>query len=130
MKANSKHLPRKIKNFLETVWNNSTQRNTGVARRDFLKWSALAGTGASIAGALSAPTILRAEKRADSDDVPNRFNEATIVQLQSAMASGEASSVELTRFYLERIKALDTDDQDGPGVNSIIEVNPDALALA
>ncbi|HTD23201.1 MAG TPA: amidase [Terriglobales bacterium] len=132
MKAKSKHLRHKIQNFLETLWNNPTQpkEDTGVARRDFLKWSALAGTGASIAGALSAPAVLRAETRTDSDDVPTRFNEATVAELQAAMASGETSSAELTHFYLRRIRALDKDDQDGPGVNSIIEVNPDALVLA
>ena len=65
MKPNSKRLRRKMQNFLETLWNNPNQpkKEKGVARRDFLKWSALAGTGASIAGALSAPAILHAEKQ-------------------------------------------------------------------
>jgi amidase len=137
MKAKSKRLRRKIQNFLEPLWNKSTQpkpsehkEDKGVVRRDFLKWSALASTGASIAGALSAPAIVRAETRRDSEDIPTRFNEATVAQLQAAMASGETSSAELTSFYLRRIQALDKDDQDGPGVNSVLEVNPDALSLA
>ena len=65
---------------------------------------------------------------ADSrDDVPTRHNEATVAQLQAEMASGKLTSEELTEEYIERIIAL---DQNGPGVNSVIELNPDALAMA
>ena len=66
--------------------------------------------------------------RADHDDgVPTRHNEATIAQLQADMASGRLSSEDLTKEYIARIIAL---DQHGPGVNSIIELNPDALDMA
>jgi amidase len=61
------------------------------------------------------------------DDVPTRHNEATVAQLQAEMASGKLTSEELTEEYIERIIAL---DQNGPGVNSVIELNPDALAMA
>jgi len=37
--------------------------------------------------------------------------------------------VQLTKFYLDRIAALDQNGTDG-GVNSIIELNPDAFAIA
>jgi amidase len=43
------------------------------------------------------------------------------------MASGRLTSEELTKEYIERILAL---DQNGPGVNSVIQLNPDALELA
>src|SRR5258708_8179987 len=43
------------------------------------------------------------------------------------MASGQLSSVALTNYYVQRIQAL---DREGPGVNSVIELNPDALAMA
>jgi amidase len=43
------------------------------------------------------------------------------------MASGRLTSEELTREYIARIIAL---DQNGPGVNSVIELNPDALVMA
>jgi len=43
------------------------------------------------------------------------------------MASGRLTSEQLTRAYIERIHALDS---SGPGVNSIMELNPDALAAA
>ncbi len=43
------------------------------------------------------------------------------------MASGRLSSEQLTRAYIGRILAF---DQDGPGVNSVMELNPDALEMA
>jgi amidase len=51
----------------------------------------------------------------------------TVAQLQADMASGRLTSEALTREYLGRILAL---DQDGPGVNSVMELNPDALDWA
>ena len=56
-----------------------------------------------------------------------RIEDATVAQLQVAMASGRLTSEALTRFYITRILEL---DQDGPGVNSVMELNPDALATA
>jgi len=56
-----------------------------------------------------------------------RHNEATVAQLQAEMASGHLTSVQLTLEYIARIIAL---DQHGPAVNSVIELNPDALQLA
>jgi amidase len=43
------------------------------------------------------------------------------------MASGQLSSAQLTQYYIDRILAL---DQSGPGVNAVIELNPDAIAIA
>jgi amidase len=64
-----------------------------------------------------------------TDDSKHRFqfSEATVAELQSEMAEGELTSEQLTTAYLRRILEL---DQGGPGVNSIIELNPDALAMA
>src|SRR5438105_14193490 len=63
------------------------------------------------------------------NNAPTTHNEATIDQLQAEMALGKLTSVQLTNEYISRIVAL---DQPGPdhGVNSIIELNPDALAQA
>jgi amidase len=63
------------------------------------------------------------------NNAPTQFNEMTIAQLQAQMAAGTLTSVELTEFYLARIAALDQNGTDG-GVNSVIELNPDALAIA
>jgi amidase len=67
---------------------------------------------------------LAARAQAD-DDFP--FLEATVAQLQARMASGHLTSVRLTSAYIERIHKLDS---SANGVNAIIELNPDALAIA
>ena len=64
---------------------------------------------------------------AQKQDVPTKFNEATVAELQALMASGQLTSEELTQYYITRIMAL---DQNGPGVNAILELNPDALDIA
>jgi len=58
---------------------------------------------------------------------PDQFNEFTIVQFQAAMAAGTLTSRQLTDYYIDRIMDL---DRNGPGVNSVIELNPDALVMA
>ena len=59
--------------------------------------------------------------------IPTQHNEATVAQLQAEMASGMLTSEQLTQEYITRILAL---DQNGPGVNAVIELNPDALVMA
>lgn len=51
----------------------------------------------------------------------------SITQLQDAMRAGRITSEQITRDFIRRIHAL---DQGGPGVNSVIELNPDALKIA
>ncbi len=53
--------------------------------------------------------------------------EKTVAQLQAAMASGKTSAQQLVRLYLARIATI---DKAGPRLNSVIELNPDALAIA
>ena len=65
----------------------------------------------------------------NADSPPTQFNEFTIAQFQALMASGRLTSRQLTEYYLDRIEALDQ-NTDGPSVNSIIEINPDALEMA
>jgi len=71
---------------------------------------------------LISPLAARAQIE---DNFP--FREATVAQLQAQMASGRLTSQQLTRAYIQRIQALDS---TGPGVNSVMEINPDALAMA
>ncbi len=61
------------------------------------------------------------------NDAPKNHNEWTVAQLQAEMASGKLTSEDLTKEYIARIIAL---DQNGPGVNAVIELNPDALDMA
>lgn len=55
------------------------------------------------------------------------MKELSIQELQNKMSSGLYSARTLTQMYLARIAAL---DKRGPTVNAVIELNPDALAIA
>jgi amidase len=72
--------------------------------------------------ALAATFLLVSPARAAFDVV-----EASIADLQKAMTSGKTTSKAITQAYLARIKSI---DKAGPRINSVIAVNPDALAIA
>ncbi|HEX7554134.1 MAG TPA: amidase family protein, partial [Geothrix sp.] len=55
------------------------------------------------------------------------LGEATLADLQTGMAAGRWTAADLVRRYQARIAAL---DQAGPKLNAVIELNPDALAIA
>ena len=81
--------------------------------------------------AATATAENRATRNSESpyvpNNVPNAHNEATVAELEAEMASGKLTSEALTKEYIARILAL---DQSGPGVNAVIELNPDALNMA
>lgn len=58
---------------------------------------------------------------------PADYSEATIAELQDRMQRGELTSEKLVTWYLQRIDEI---DRAGPQLNSIIELNPDALTIA
>lgn len=76
--------------------------------------------------AVVSPLSLRAQT---APFIPTAHNEATIAQLEADMAAGKVTSVQLTQEYIARIIALDQGGTDG-GVNSVIELNPDAVKMA
>src|SRR5205823_6601458 len=84
-------------------------------RREFLRLSALATTGAALGAGLPGAAF--------ADEVEG----ATIAELQAAMAAGHLTAVALVQRYVDRIERL---DRHGPHVNSVIELNPDAHAIA
>jgi amidase len=91
-------------------------------RRDFVA-AGLLLTSLRPARLLAAPTPvvdLRHLPIAPLDDL-------SITTARTEMLAGRLSSRELTEHYLMRIRTLDA---DGPRINSVIEVNPDALAQA
>ncbi len=94
----------------------------GIVRRRFL--AATIGGSAAVFLLCVLTLTIRAQQ---NDAVPTRHNEATVAQLQAEMASHKLTSEDLTKEYIARILAL---DQNGPGVNSVIELNPDALDMA
>lgn len=58
---------------------------------------------------------------------PIAWVEATIASLERAMAAGELSARAVVEAYLARIAAY---DQQGPALNAVVSLNPDALADA
>ena len=78
---------------------------------------------------LLAPLAAQAGPK-DKDKFP--FLEWTVAKLQAEMAAGRLTSEKLTRAYIQRIQELDQGDKDADylGVNSLIELNPDAIAIA
>jgi amidase len=88
-----------------------------VDRRTFLRWAAAATSAAALAPHLAGralaatPTVV----------------EATIAQLQAAMTAGQLTAQALVGQYVQRIQQL---DRHGPAVNSVLELNPDAAAIA
>ena len=57
----------------------------------------------------------------------DELSEQTAQQLSSAMDRAELTAAQLVSLYLERIAAI---DRSGPTLRSVIELNPDALAVA
>lgn len=94
--------------------------------RKFLKRSIL-GTAflAMILGAACSPGGDKPPEKAAPVQFP--LEEATIAGLQEMMTSGTATSESLVSLYLKRIEEI---DRGGPGLNAILETNPDALAIA
>ncbi|HVE56104.1 MAG TPA: amidase [Pyrinomonadaceae bacterium] len=86
-------------------------------RRDFLSLSAAAASAALL---VSNPEKISAQTGMKSFEL----EEVTVMELQDAMKSGKMSSREITQKYLDRIAAIDKQ------LNSVIETNPDALAIA
>src|SRR5712692_1352649 len=115
---------RRVEEFLDRARSTATpaQRTPQeLSRRNFLQLGALAGAAASLTGARPVRTA-RAEISPQGDPT-----EATVAELQAAMTAGQLTAISLVNFYQTRIATL---DQKGPRVNSIIEVNPDAQAIA
>src|SRR5439155_22625555 len=99
----------------------------GIDRRSFLKYSTAAGAAASAASTLGITGAPHATAGTASTSDSFRWNEATIAELQAAMHSGKTTSLRLTRAYMKRIERMDF---SGPTLNSVIELNPDAEAIA
>ncbi|MDQ3131523.1 MAG: amidase [Acidobacteriota bacterium] len=86
-------------------------------RRKFLEITALAGAGIVMSKGIEASNAPNAKTF--------ELEEITVSQLQTAMQKGELSAKDIAKKYLERIE-----DVDKKTINSIIEINPDALEIA
>jgi amidase len=95
-------------------------------RRRFLRTSALLTASTAV-----LPALASARQVASAASIPEiksfELDETTIADLQSGMASGKFSGRSITEKYLARIEEI---DKQGPTIGSVIEVNPEALAIA
>jgi amidase len=91
-------------------------------RRDFVRLGVAAG---AVAGAVSEASA--AQNAAKSAVAGDALLDAGVREQGAAMAAGKTSSHKLVTRYLARIAAL---DKAGPRLNAVIELNPDALAIA
>jgi amidase len=82
---------------------------------------------ASLVLGLALAAVPAADAKPRSGPPAFAFAEATIDDLQNRMSQGTLTAQELTAAYLRRIKEI---DQAGPELNAVIEVNPDAMAIA
>jgi amidase len=99
-------------------------------RRKFLRAGLVGGAAAAAVTAINPMSTEALERSAPSrpDEIAAfEFDEITIADLQDAMKSGKHTARSIAEKYLARI---DQFDKQGPAINSIIELNPDALAIA
>lgn len=96
-------------------------------RRNFIQLSAV--TGAIPFLGLKACTMPERKRASDAEQSNSTFEleDWTVAQLQEAMELGKYTSRHICELYLARIKEK---DQSEEGLNSVIELNPDALAIA
>ncbi|GAA5192416.1 hypothetical protein GCM10023322_51970 [Rugosimonospora acidiphila] len=82
----------------------------------------------SVGLSLTVPA-LPAAAHGPAPDRPPVLNLETLTgaQAEKMLAEGKLTSVQLTRAYLDRIQAL---NKQGPGLNAVTQLNPDALKEA
>lgn len=85
-----------------------------IDRRNFLKAASAAGVGA----------LAMRSTGFGLSPVSFELEEATVNEIQSLMSRGEISAKEIAEMYLKRIASVDKQ------INSIIEINPDAIGIA
>jgi amidase len=76
---------------------------------------------------LSSSSCRNAGKMEVTTSVPFRFDEYTIEKLHNGYLNGDFTVTDVVQAYLDRISAV---DDNGPVLNAVIQVNPDALAIA
>lgn len=97
-------------------------------RRKFLRNGSLAGLTIVAAAAFATP-FNRKKHTFSGNNFPDNFllHEKTIEELQEQMSRGKLTAVNIAQLYLQRIENI---DKNGPSLNAIIELNPDAISIA
>ena len=96
-------------------------------RRIFLRNGSLAAISLTTLSIVTCNTTQNPKNEKDIPQTSLDVNELSIKELQDLVKSGKLTYSKLTQMYLNRIKDL---DKSGPALNAIIELNPDAIAIA
>jgi amidase len=103
--------------------------NPAANRRSFLKTTLISSAAATLTPlypALGAGREIASAVPA-SNVKPFELDEITISSLQDGMQSGKFTAHSLVEMYVSRIEEI---DKRGPAINSVLELNPDALSIA
>ncbi len=95
-------------------------------RRTFLRAGALGGL-AVVAGPGLARAVGTLPGGRGAADTLFQMEELSVADLQAAMKSGKLTARRVAEMYLKRIEDI---DRRGPALNSVIETNPEAYAIA
>ena len=97
-------------------------------RRSFIQYSAITGAALTATGLSTSCQPQKQENGTSDDEVPAfELTGKTVKELQEAMEAGQYTAQQLVELYLARIEAI---DRNGPRLNSVIELNPEAISIA
>jgi amidase len=96
-------------------------------RRNFLKSGAMVGMSIPLYSFLSCRNESRSGHGYNLTGGSFKLDDIGIRELQQKVQDGQYSYASITKLYLQRIQQI---DKSGPSINSVIEVNPDALSIA
>lgn len=99
-------------------------------RRSFITTATMASAGLTTLLITSCTSSAKKDDdsaSAENTDAVFELEEETIGSLREKLASGKYTSEQLVQLYLKRIEAI---DKHGPQLNSVIEINPDAITIA
>ncbi len=99
-------------------------------RRTFLTTTTLATVGLAtliVEGCNGSKKDIGDKKNDDDSTKSFELDEETITSLRKKLDSGMYSSEQLVELYLKQIESI---DKNGPTLNAIIEINPDAVSIA
>jgi amidase len=102
----------------------SKNDGTELSRRKFLGSAAALGAASVVAPAFAGRQL--GAQRTDGV-APSELDEISVVALQEGMNSGKLTASSIAERYLYRIRTI---DKQGPAINAVIEINPDALSIA
>jgi amidase len=96
-------------------------------RRDFLKTGLTGGIFAVTFPSLASAKGSDPLSPPSSEIQPFELDEITVTELQAGMGAGKYTARSLAEKYIARIKSI---DREGPELRTVIELNPEALAIA